>query len=167
MRVSILILAFLLLAPTAQAKDVQLFNSDLFGQPTSTAVKLLIDKKPDELEPYMVTTDIKCGKYYAASIFYRGKVTFNDIRTSINKMYKNYENVSLLKEPAQAHWRVTDKRFSISMSEEAEGIFRVIYIQFLPSKEVFKAMMKAQGGDVNVIEAMDEDDCKDAAVKGK
>ncbi len=167
MRNSILFLAFFLLASTAQAKDVQLFNPDLFGQPTSTAVKLLIDNHSDEIEPYMVTTDIKCGKYYAASIFYRGKVTFKDIRTSINKIYNNYENLSLLKEPIQAHWRVNDKRFSISMSEEAEGIFRVIYIQFLPSKEVFKAMMKAYGGDANAIDAMDEDDCKEASGNNK
>jgi hypothetical protein len=29
----------------------------------------------------MVSTDVRCGKYYAASIFYRGKATFAEIRT--------------------------------------------------------------------------------------
>lgn len=167
MRIFLTIFTFLLLASAAQAKDVQLFNPDVFGQPTSIAVKLLIDKKTDEVEPYMVTTDIKCGKYSAASIFYRGKVTFDDIRTTINKSFKNYENLSLLKPPVQAIWRVKDQRFSISLAEEAEGIFRVIYIKFISSKEAFKAMMKAEGGDVNAIDAMDEDDCKEAAIKDK
>jgi hypothetical protein len=163
----IIILVFLFSATTAQARDVQLFNPDLFGQPTSTAVKLLVDKKPGEIEPYMVSTDIKCGKYYAASIFYRGKVTFEEIRTSINKVYKNYEKLSTLKEPVQALWRVKEKQFSISIRQEAEGIFRVTYIHFLPTKEIFKAMMKLEGGDVKAIDAMDEEDCKETAEKSK
>ncbi len=162
MRVFILFLLIFLWASTVQARDVQLFNPNLFGQPTSTAVKLLSDKKSDEIEPYMVSTDIKCGKYYAASIFYRGKVTFEEIRTSINKIYKNYEKLSSLKEPVLAIWRVTDNKFMISISQEAEGIFRVTYIQFLPSKEIFKAMMKFEGGDIKAIDAMDEEDCKEA-----
>jgi len=161
MRISILLLAFLLLSSRVQAKDAQLFNPDFFGQPTSTAIKLLFDKKSDEIEPYMVTTDIKCGKYYAASIFYRGQVTFGEIRASLNKLYKNNENLSLLKEPVQALWRVEDKRFAISLYQEEEGIFRVMYIHFLPNKEMFKAMMKANGGDAKAIEAEFPDECKD------
>ncbi len=88
MKILISILAFLFSTTIAQARDVQLFNTDIFGQPTSTTVKLLIDKQPQEIEPYMVSTDIKCGKYYAASVFYRGKVTFEEIRTSITKYIK-------------------------------------------------------------------------------
>jgi len=62
----------LILGQMAGAKHVQLLNPEFFGQPTSTAIKLLYDKKPDEIEPYMVTTDIKCGEYCAASAFYPG-----------------------------------------------------------------------------------------------
>jgi len=167
MKILISILAFLFSTTIAQARDVQLFNTDIFGQPTSTTVKLLIDKQPQEIEPYMVSTDIKCGKYYAASVFYRGKVTFEEIRTSINKVYKNYEKLSVLKEPVQALWRVNDKQFSISIHQEAEGIFRVIYIRFPPTKEALKAMMKFEGGDVKAIDAMDEEDCKEAAKKNQ
>ncbi len=161
MRISILLFSFLLFAADVQANDVQLFNPDIFGQPTSVAIKPLLDKTSNEIEPYMVKTDIKCGKYYAATIYYRGKVTFGDIRTSLNKIYKNYENMKLLKEPVQASWRVEDKRFSIYLAQEAEGIFSVIYIHFQSSKEMFKAMMKAEGGDINAIEAAFPDECKD------
>jgi hypothetical protein len=164
MRIFVTIFTFLLLASAAQAKDIQLFNPDILGQPTSTAVKLLIDKKADEVEPYMVTTDIKCSKYSAASIFYRGKLSFDDIRTTINKSFQNYENLSLLKPPVQAIWRVKDRRFSISLREEAEGIFRVTYIKFISNTEAFKAIMKVEGIDVD---AIDEDDCKETENKGK
>jgi hypothetical protein len=163
MRISILFISIILWASSAHARDVQLFNPDIFGQPTSTAVKLLIDKKSDEIEPYMVSTDIRCGKYYAASIFYRGKATFEEIRASINKNYKTYEKVSLLKEPMQAKWRVEDKKFTISISQEADATFRVSFIQFLPTKEIFKALMRVEGGDAKAIDAMDEDDCKDGS----
>ncbi len=167
MRISVFLLAILLLASAAQARDIQMFNPDVFGQPTSTAIKPLIDKKSDEIEPYMVTIDIKCGKYYAASIFYRGKIAFADIRTSLNSMYNKYEDIALLKEPVQAIWRVEDKRFAISLFQEDEGIFRVMFIQFLPNKEMLKAMMKAYGGDVKAIEALDEDKCNDPSQKTK
>jgi hypothetical protein len=161
MRTSILLLTFLLLTSTAQAKNVQLFNPEIFGQPTSNAIKLLNDKKPDEIEPYMVTTDIKCGKYHAASVFYRGKVSFDEIRGSLNKIYKDYENMKLLKEPTFAVWRNVDKRFAIQLSQEDENVYRVIYIEFLQSKELFESIMKANGADVKAMEALDEDDCKE------
>ena len=102
MRISLLLLSLLLFAADAQANDVQLFNPDLFGQPTSAAVKLLLDKKSNEIEPYLVKTDIKCGKYYAASIFYRGKVTFGDIR-AFKKIKKNVFK----------HWRHENHRSAV------------------------------------------------------
>jgi hypothetical protein len=161
MNTSLLLLTFLLLTSIAEAKDVQLFNPEIFGQPTANAIKLLNDKKPDEIEPYMVTTDIKCGKYHAASVFYRGKVSFSEIRGSLNKIYKNHENLKLLKESTFAVWRNMDKRFAIQLSKEDENVYRVIYIEFLQSKELFESMMKANGADIKAMEALDEDDCKE------
>jgi len=100
---------FALLCPIVWAQDLQLFNPDFLGQPTTNAIKLLLDKKADEIEPYMVTTDIKCGKYIAASAFYPKKVTFAQARASLDKIYASYENLSLYKESMQALWRVEDK----------------------------------------------------------
>ena len=167
MRTPILLFTFLALTSTAQAKDVQLFNPDIFGQPTSNTIKLLIDKKADEIEPYMVTTDIKCGKYHAASVFYRGKISFDEIRNSLNKSYKNYENLKLLKESTFAVWRVVDKRFAIQLSQQDENVYLVIYLEFLQEKEAFETMMKAMGGDAKAIEAFHEDDCKDPSKNSK
>jgi hypothetical protein len=47
------------------------------------------------------------------------------------------------------------------LAQEAEGIFNVIYIQFQSGKEIFKAMMKAEGADINAVEAEFPDECKD------
>ncbi len=129
-----------LLYSVTEAKDVQLFNPDCLGQPTSTAIKLLYDKNLNEIEPYMVTTDIDCGRYRAASVFYREKVTFADVRASLNRLYKNYENLSLLEESKQARWRVEDKQFLINLVQEQEGIIRVMYLQFRPMKGVYQRL---------------------------
>ena len=51
------------------SKRYSAFNPDILGQPTSTAIKILQDKKPDDIEPVNVLVDIKDGKYNAASVF--------------------------------------------------------------------------------------------------
>ncbi len=167
MKTLILLFIFLIFTSTAQAKDVQLFNTEIFGQPTSNAIKLLNDKKSDEIEPYLVTTDIKCGKYHAATVYYRGKVSFDDIRNSLNKTYKNYENLKLLKDSTFAVWRVVDKRFAIQLHQEDENIYGVIYVEFLQKNEAFESMMKAMGADAKAIDALHEDDCKDTSNSSK
>lgn len=127
-----LVLAFL--GSIAEAKDIQLFNPDIFGQPTSTAIKTLQDKKSDETEPVNILLDIKCGKYYAASVFYPKKVTFTEARESLHRLYKNYETLSL---PSQALWRVEDKRSAIQLVQEEDQI-KILYIQFQPTKNECK-----------------------------
>jgi hypothetical protein len=158
MKIILVVLTILVLCSTVQARDVQLLNPEFFGQPTSMAVKILYDKKPDEIEPYMVMTDIKCGKYHAASVFYRGKVTFAEVRASLNKLYGSYEDVSLLKESLLAMWRVEDKRFSIQLVQEEEDVVRVLYVQFRPMKKASKDIMKASGGNMDVL---DDQECKE------
>jgi hypothetical protein len=71
-----------MLPPAADGKEIQLFNSKVLGQPTNDGVKLLVDKKGDEIEPYMISTDIKCGKYYAASVYYPKKVSFEEAKVA-------------------------------------------------------------------------------------
>jgi len=131
MRIIVALFTILFLCSNVSAKDVQLLNPEFFGQPTSAAIKPLYDKKPGEIEPYMVTTDIKCGRYHAASVFYRGKITFAEVRASLNKLYGSYENVSLLTESVQAIWRVEDKGFGIHLVREQEDVVRVMYVQFI------------------------------------
>jgi hypothetical protein len=135
----------------AHAKDIQLFNPEIFGQPTSNAVKPLHDKVTDEIEPYMVTTDIKCGKYYAASIYYsKKKVTFAEARESLNKLYNGLEKISLFQESKIAIWRVEKKWFSIQLVQEEDGIC-IRYVQFQPTSNIFQGVMKVIGADTDAI----------------
>ena len=121
----------------AQAKDIQLFNPDVLGQPTSAVIKLLFDKKADEIEPSTVTTDIKCGQYKATSVFYPKEVTFAQAKNSLNKLYKNFEKQKLNQESIQALWRVEDKRFAIHLVVE-EAQIRIIYLQLQSAKTDLK-----------------------------
>lgn len=150
-----LVLAFL--GSIAEAKDIQLFNPDIFGQPISTAIKTLQDKKSDETEPVNILLDIKCGKYYAASVFYPKKVTLAEARESLNRLYKNYETLSLLKESSLALWRVEDKRFAIQLGQEEDRI-RIIYIQFQPTKTVMKDILKSKDAETDILE---DNECKE------
>lgn len=125
------------LCSMAEAKDIQLFNPDIFGQPTSTAINALQEKKSNEVEPVNILLDIKCGKYSAASVLYPKKVTFAEARESLNRLYRSYETLSLLKDPILALWRVEDKRFAIQLAHEEDHI-RIIYIQFQPTNNECK-----------------------------
>jgi hypothetical protein len=80
-----------LLSAPAYGKDVQLLNPAFFGQPTSRAVQFLYDKGPDELEPYVVSVDVTCGTYLAATLHYRAPVTKADVMASLKKLYAGYE----------------------------------------------------------------------------
>jgi hypothetical protein len=141
--------AIVLLCSIAEAKDIQLFNPDLFGQPTTKEIKPLNDRKTDEIEPIIIKLDIKDGKYIASTITYPAQITFEEARESINRYYKKYEH-NVYKTPAMAVWRVTDKKFMISLTREEDTI-QLIYIQFQPNEMVFKSILKSMGADVDCI----------------
>jgi hypothetical protein len=71
------------------------------------------------------------------------KVTFDQIRASLNKLYKGHENLSQLKETSMAFWRINDKRFSIWLRQEDEGVFRVMYIPFQSIQEISEGISRA------------------------
>lgn len=94
-------------APATQGNGVQLFNAEVLGQPTSSAVRLLVAKDTGDAEPFVVWADVACGEYIAASAFYRKPVTFDLLRSAVNKVYGSFE-MPLFKGPTMALWRVTD-----------------------------------------------------------
>jgi hypothetical protein len=129
MKTLIVTFAIIISCSTLQARDIQLFNPDCFGRPTSNSVKLLYDRKSDESEPSNVTADIECGIYYAASVFYSKNITFAEARKSLNKLYKSSEIISLLQENKIAVWRVENRGFSIQLTQEEDHI-RINYIHY-------------------------------------
>lgn len=119
------ILGLLLVAPAMQASEVQLFNTDVFGHRTSEPVKLLVDHESGAVEPYVVWTDVACGRYHAASTFYRAPARIGDVVAALDKVYAPF------KVPGGRLWRVTDEGFSIQVAEEHGGnVIRATYISF-------------------------------------
>jgi len=98
---------------------------------------LLQPNDGSKVDPEYVLTDIKRGRYYAATVCYPPTLTVDDVRTSINEVYGKYELRDL-----DGVWRNTDEQFTIGLNTDADGI-HVMYITFQPAQEVFKNMLKA------------------------
>jgi len=98
---------------------------------------LLQPNDGSKVDPEYVLTDIKGGRYYAATVCYPPTLTVDDVRTSINEVYGKYELRDL-----GGVWRNADEKFAIGLNKDADGI-HVMYITFQPMREVFKNMFKA------------------------
>jgi hypothetical protein len=144
-------------ASVAQAKDIQLLNPEFLGEPTSNTIKLLYDKKSDEIEPSIVTADIKCARYNASTVFYPEKVTFEQARKSLNKLYEKYESQKLYQKLFQALWRIENKQFIVHLVQE-ENRVRIMYIQFQSTEAVMRGIMESTGADMSQLE---NTDCKE------
>ena len=140
-------LAILILAAgaPAQSHKVQLFNADIFGTATSAPVRLLLDKTDKaEVEPYVIWTDIRCGRYIGASAFYRKPVTAQDLRDALNEQYPG-SALDKKKNSDLTLWRVESRGFAIQLVDKGEDGIDVIYLHFAPHTDVWKNIMKTQG----------------------
>lgn len=147
-------LILLIFCSTTQAKEIQLFNTDVLGSATSKEIRLLQNITSDEIEPLTVMVDPKCSLYVAATVTYPHQVSFEQARETLNRKYKKYEKPSLYEESKMAVWRVEDRRFAISLTQIEDRI-QIIYMQFQPNKEIFKNIMKSTGSDAEVIDSKD------------
>jgi len=70
----------------------------------------------------MVSADIKCGKYIAAS-FYPKKVSFAQAKESLNRLYRGHEIPLSEQGSKTAIWRIRieKKKFSVSLVREDES----------------------------------------------
>jgi hypothetical protein len=125
----ILILTCLFLSTAAEARDIQLFDTEVLGKPTGATVKLLRDRKANEIEPIVVMVDVEKGKYVAATLLYPRSATFHEARASLNRLYAEYENKDILIPDSMAVWRNRDKLFSIQLTRD-EDVLGIIYIGF-------------------------------------
>src|SRR5271169_6954560 len=87
MRIAIPVAVLLLGVTNSRAGDVQVFNTDVLGQPTSQPLRLLVDRKSGDSEPFVIWTDGNCGRYIAASAFYRKPVVVSEVVATLEKMY--------------------------------------------------------------------------------
>ncbi len=123
-------------APESSPK-IRLLNTEIFGHSADDAVVLLQPNDGSKVDPEYVLTDIKGGRYYAATVCYPPTLTVDDVRMSINEVYGKYELRDL-----DGVWRNADDKFAIGLNKDTDGI-HVMYITFQPIREAFKNMLKA------------------------
>lgn len=142
------IISVLLLCSTGHAKDLQHFNPEVFGRSTKDPIQLLYQLKPGDIEPVTVMVDVKDGAYCAATVTYPNKLTVEEARESLNKLYEKYERLSLAIEGEVGVWRVENKKFAICLTREEDSI-KVLYMQFMPKEEVFRHLLRSMGVDTD------------------
>jgi hypothetical protein len=117
------------LAASAHAREIQLFDTQIFGKPTSEPVKLLLDKTgPDDVEPRQLWTDVRCGKYFAASVFYPKPTTFAEVRGALDKTYAGW--ALPISDDSMGLWRVESQQLAVSLFDSKEDGVNAIYIWF-------------------------------------
>jgi hypothetical protein len=135
----------------AQVTGVQLPDPAIFGKPTSEAVKLLVDKNPGDAEPFVVWSDVSCGRYFAASAFYRPSVSPAVVKAAIAKVYgKERIPPSGKTDERFGMWRVESQGFSVQMAVEGkgstnEGTIVVRYIHFMSPDAMAMVIPEAFG----------------------
>ena len=142
------IISLFFLCSTAHAKDLQHFNPEVLGHSTKDAIKLLYDSKPGDIEPVIVMVDVKDGIFHAATVTYPRKLTLEEARQSLNKLYGKYETPSLAIDGEMGIWRVENNKFVISLTRDEDSI-KVLYIRFMPKEEIFRHLLKSMGVDTD------------------
>jgi len=122
----------------ASGYEIQHFNPDVLGRPSSDCVLLLSPTGRNAIKPISILTDInEKGHFYAATITYPESVTFEIARDSLNSMYRKYEVKSFVDDMIMGLWRNEDKDFAIQLSKMDQGgrqVVQIIYISFLTNK---------------------------------
>jgi hypothetical protein len=126
-----LIIIYLLLLPTsvANAKGIQLFNTNILGSSTNQAIKLMQDSKPGDVEPETIMIGIKEGKYFAATVRYPKDLSIKDAKATLNNLYKKYEHQAFASDDQTGLWRNDDNKYTVTLTEEGESI-QVVYIVY-------------------------------------
>jgi hypothetical protein len=77
--------------------------------------------------------DIKNGIYIAATIQYPDKLSFEEAREHLNKLYKQYEVTNFSEDPLMGLWRNEDMKFAIQLTR-VRNVIEIRYIQFTPDE---------------------------------
>ena len=125
-------------------KELRLFNPTIFGKSNKLPIKLLLDNPPGAIDPATIQVDVADGKYYAATVRYRTKISLGDARKSLNRIYGKYIKKSFANDPEMSLWRNENDHFSIQLTKEADLIM-VIYIDYklLPKDALGRALSEA------------------------
>jgi hypothetical protein len=116
-------------AEKGSARDLRLLDTSVFGKRTTDAVVLLKPEREGTLDPETVMVDLEKGQYYAATVRYPKKMSFEAARQSLNRVYRKWEKQTFANDPTMGIWRNEDDKFSIQLTEDAFTIV-AIYIKY-------------------------------------
>lgn len=142
MKTTIIVIALFLSSTIAQANDIQLFNTDILGQSTSKALKVLRDKNAQEIEPSSVILNIKNGFYNAATVIYPEELRYETAITALQDQYKKYGPPKRYKKLGMTVWRIENQMYAVSLIQEKKYI-KILYIQFRSTEDILKEIRKA------------------------
>ncbi len=135
-----LTIALLLIACAAQAQGLRHFNATgVFGKSVDDSVVLLLPANTAAIQPLTIMTDVKDGKYHAATVTFSKTVTLAQARASLNALYPGTEKSSFADDPNMGLWRVETYRFAIQVTHDDQGL-RVIYISFQPMESIVQTL---------------------------
>lgn len=110
------------------AIEFKFFNPEVLGKPIGSCVSLFLEGA-NGIEPTLVQTDIKKGKFYAATVKYSTKATLAEAREALNKLYSKWQSPNFSKEPTMGLWRNDEKKIAIQLTQHTEEI-QIIYYYF-------------------------------------
>jgi len=125
MKSFIVVVAFWI-TQAAGAEGLRLFNPGVFGVSVNSSVRLLLDE-PVGIEPSLIQVDLKDGKFYAATVRYKTRMSLSQARQSLNRLYARWQRPSFAEDPNMGLWREEEKGFSIQLTKDDDEIV-VIYI---------------------------------------
>jgi hypothetical protein len=122
----------LLVSCIGTAADLKHFDPSIFGKSVNSNIRLLLDE-PGDIEPSLIQVDVKNGKFYAATVKYSTKMTLDEARRSLNKLYHRWQKPNFANEPMMGLWRNEEKGFSIQLTRDKNEIV-IIYISRVVDK---------------------------------
>jgi hypothetical protein len=135
----------ILVASLAHADGLRHFNAHgVFGKSVDESVILLLPSDRAAIQPLTIMTDVKDGKYYAATVTFPETVTLSQARASLNELYQESEKSEFADDPEIGLWRIEKHRFAIQLSRDEKGT-KVIYITFQPTENILKSLKEHTG----------------------
>jgi len=119
-------------------ETIQYFNPEIFGQSIHDTIVLLRPAKNNAVSPLAISTDIKEGKYSAATVTYPKEISFQEVKTAIKNLYKDAKEKSF-DSGKMIVFRNEKNKFAISLTEN-DSYIQVIYIPFMETEEIIKTI---------------------------
>ena len=133
-----IITTILLLYPSLIfGQEIKLFNPETFGKSIDKPVVFLYESSNTAIKPLSILTDIKDGKYYAATISYPKEVTFEGVKKAVKDKYNGLVEKKF--SDSMFVWRNEKAKYVIQLTE-CKCYIQLIYIPFIETEDILKSV---------------------------